>query len=436
MQVPTPDDGPAESIYLAFFGKYEPHPSRVRTAVRKAHEAKQFEHAIRLVEAALINGQSQPWMYEVLALTMEMAGRPAADIERVSLSMADFGTVSYDSLLQSAKYLGSFDAPEAALRMLRQAASIKPEREEAYLMALPIAEQGGNPADVIWASGGILAASWGPQAETARTRAKSVARVAVARLRRSSDAAERDLAEELSAALADAETPDIRITLQWNGAADLDLEVAEPQDTVCSFKQSETTGGGLLLGDGFGPSNSEETYLCPRGFTGEYEVRIQPASGTPTGGRATVTVSVRQRDGSVKTQRQTLAIGSDPVGFAFTLPAGRRQQPRDLSNVASVPARPVAGGRLPRVPDREPGQRAGAAAVAPIVRTVAEGSALSGSAVVSPDRRYVRLGMQPWFSTITDIQQFTFVGQGAAEAGQQGGANAGQAGPNAPAAGQ
>jgi hypothetical protein len=45
---------------------------------------------------------------------------------------------------------------------------------------------------------------------------------------------------------------------------------------------------------------------------------------------------------------------------------------------------------------------------------------LNAAAVVSPDRRYVRLAVSPVFSTITDVFTFSFVG------GATGGAPAGR----------
>ncbi len=40
-------------------------------------------------------------MYEILAVTMEAAGRPQEDVDRVILSVADFGNASYDTMMYS-----------------------------------------------------------------------------------------------------------------------------------------------------------------------------------------------------------------------------------------------------------------------------------------------------------------------------------------------
>ena len=51
-----------------------------------------------------------------------------------------------------------------------------------------------------------------------------------------------------------------------------------------------------------------------------------------------------------------------------------------------------------------------AAAQQPVIAVLSEGTNLSIQAVVSPDRRYVRLTVVPFFSQIGDVQEFTFEG--------------------------
>ncbi|MEC7695553.1 MAG: hypothetical protein VYA11_00490, partial [Planctomycetota bacterium] len=51
-----------------------------------------------------------------------------------------------------------------------------------------------------------------------------------------------------------------------------------------------------------------------------------------------------------------------------------------------------------------------AAAQAPVIVVLAEGTTLSVQAVVSPDRRYVRLTLVPFFSEIRGVNEFTFEG--------------------------
>ncbi|MFP6694234.1 MAG: hypothetical protein VB875_14525, partial [Pirellulales bacterium] len=52
-----------------------------------------------------------------------------------------------------------------------------------------------------------------------------------------------------------------------------------------------------------------------------------------------------------------------------------------------------------------------AAAQAPVIAVLAEGTTLSVQAVVSQDRRFVRLTLIPFFSDIQDVSTFTFTGK-------------------------
>lgn len=51
-----------------------------------------------------------------------------------------------------------------------------------------------------------------------------------------------------------------------------------------------------------------------------------------------------------------------------------------------------------------------AAALQPVIVVLSEGTFMTVQAVVSPDRRYVRLTVVPYFSQIGDVQEFTFQG--------------------------
>lgn len=58
-----------------------------------------------------------------------------------------------------------------------------------------------------------------------------------------------------------------------------------------------------------------------------------------------------------------------------------------------------------------------AAAHQPVVVVLSEGTSLSVQAVVSPDRRFVRLTLIPFFSSIGDVSTFTFTGRTSSDSG-------------------
>ncbi len=79
-----------EVVWDGYFAKNIPQPKAVRIATRRLMNQRKYDHVIALIGAALRHRQCQPWMYEGLALAMEAAGRPKADIERAIMSAVDF----------------------------------------------------------------------------------------------------------------------------------------------------------------------------------------------------------------------------------------------------------------------------------------------------------------------------------------------------------
>jgi general secretion pathway protein D len=71
------------------------------------------------------------------------------------------------------------------------------------------------------------------------------------------------------------------------------------------------------------------------------------------------------------------------------------------------------------------GGRGGAVGFQPIVQSFPEGRMMSATAVVSADRRYVRVAVSPIFSQVGDVQTFTFAGQAQPVTGTGGGTGTG-----------
>ncbi|PHS02893.1 MAG: general secretion pathway protein GspD [Blastopirellula sp.] len=74
-----------------------------------------------------------------------------------------------------------------------------------------------------------------------------------------------------------------------------------------------------------------------------------------------------------------------------------------VANVSDTTQRPFVTSVIPVVGDF-------AAAQQPVIVVLNEGTSLSVQAVVSPDRRFVRLTLVPFFSTIGNVEEFTFEG--------------------------
>lgn len=395
-----PDEDPG-AFWRSYFKANRPAAGSVQARVRELNEAGRHDHVVGLIEAALINGQSQPWMYEILALSMSAVGRPQAEVERVVLSLSDFGQADYDSICQSARYLLSFGRDEAALRMLKQAAAMAPARGDAYLLAIPAVERTQSYEDALWALPAALDELWGEGTEATRAKVRSLGLSMADRLK---GAGRDEQAAKLRAAVTTAAAPDLEVVLEWDGDADLDLLVTDPGGETCDFANPVTSGDGRLLKDGFGPVSPEERYVCPKGFPGDYLIEVVSAGGVPVGGRATLTVRTRTADGVSERKTAVRVGGETPASVRVSLSEGRRDAPRPVSAAAAVKPRPRV-----RVAQADAPQRAGAA-VGSVVQTVREGATLNAAGVVSADRRYVRLGLNPWFSSLVDVETFSFIG--------------------------
>lgn len=414
---------------------------------------------IAAIHAALAHGDSRPWMYDVLALTMRIAGRPQSEIERVLLSRIDFTAADVPSMLYSAAYLTRFGAEEQALKLYRQVSELAPARPEPYVLGLKLARRLKDYEALRWAVTGILTTAWTEDHERLHRRAENAALEAQQQLRQAGRDRE---ADRLQQAVRRALQRDLVLRLTWSGGGDLDLLVEEPTGTTCSVATPQTRGGGVLVHDGYGPDqeNCYENYVCPLGGSGIYKVRIRHVWGRIVGKRARLTV-IRYK-GTEKESRRTFPIplGGEDRLVRLTLAEGRRRR------LAAVPERePVRRDRRHRslrhkVGRLGPGARQagrdfgesrrrlgqlqfpgggaglggggfGTVGLQPVVTVIPEGVSMGALAVVSGDRRYVRLSTAPFFTAISNVATFSFfqAGGGGVGGGGGGGNQGGGGGP-------
>jgi hypothetical protein len=408
--------------------------------VLRLHKAGQHEQVIACIEGALLNGQSHPWMYSALALAMEKAGRPRSDIERVLLSGVDFSAVNVANILYSASFLTSFGAKDRALELYRQASQVDPLRLEPYVLGLKLARENSDPAAVEWAATGILRRAWNKDYQTLHRDAEATLLDMQAELRRDGRAAE---AERLGRSLDAARQRDLVIELSWSGKADLDLLVEEPSGAVCSSDNPTTTGGGIFVHDGLGTDVNDafDKYVCPQGISGDYRAIVRHVGGDVVGKRALLRVIRYQGTPREVEQKFVVQLADQDKVIRVSLQHGRLQTLTENLILDAQRDEPRVGGgrqpelgarrrRLPRSGDELDSSRqlTGNAAVGyqPVISLISQGVQFNTLAVISGDRRYVRLAVNPIFSVITDVQTFSFINGG--NAGGGGGAAGGGAG--------
>ncbi len=413
--------GTPDEIWQDYFKKRKPKPSAVRGIVLKLHNAKQHDHVIACIGAALVNNQAQPWMYEVLALSMEIAGYPKEDVERAIYSAVDLSGLNFQNVMMSAAYLTRFDRQEAALHMYRQASRVAKTRPEPYVMGLKLARRLNDYDAIQWGISGVLMYAWTKDHNALHKQAEDMALVAEEELRK---AGRRDEADAMRTALVQAKQRDLTLRLTWNGVGDLDLLVEEPPGSVCSFENPQTIGGGALVHDGYGPEqeNCYEQYVCAFGMPGTYRVRIRHMFGEVVGKRAKLTI-VRYQGTERETKRElTVKLAEDDQVIRLSLEHGRREELADVSPASRIRSTAPRRRSLLQMVGRLDAESRRAAqefgtsrenvGYQPLITTLSEGVTLSALAVVSGDRRYVRLTTVPNFSNITDVFTFSFTGGG------------------------
>ena len=394
-------------------------------------------------------------MYDTLAMSMKIAGRPQKDIERVLLSRIDFTTTDIPGLLYSAAFLARLEAPGQALRMYRQAATLAPDRPEPYVLGLKIARQMKDYEATAWACSGILENVWTDDRKQRHLDAEDALTDALKELETGNQKAE---ADKLKKTVAESRRRDLIMRLEWSGNGDLDLAVEEPihsetQASVCSVLNQRSPGGGRFTHDGYGPApeNCYDEYVCVRGMSGDYRARISHSSGDIVGKRCQLIVTRYQGTREELVRKVDVPLDKPEKVVRISLNDGRRQEPlvipeEDLapssldrrsrservvrlsergSGVIGVgPRVPAGDGRIQQAGGIPQGFRLPAGSFTagigyqPVIGFVSSGVSLTATAVVSADRRYVRMALAPVFSALTEIQTFSFQG-GQQQGGQQ-----------------
>jgi hypothetical protein len=439
-KTPLPDlplDLPGKDLkagWREYFQNNTPDTEQVARLVVQLHDAKRDADVVAVLEAAILNGQSQGWMYEVLAVAMQVIGRPQADIERVLLSAVDFSTVDVPNMLLSAAYLSKFGLHTRALSLYRQATQLSPSHPEAYVLGLKLARDAKDADGIEWAAAGILTQAWGKDHETLHQLADDAVAEGVQLLKKPES---KERLKQFQAKIADARQRDIVLKLTWNGDADLDLIVEEPLGTICSRQHKFSRGGGVLVHDGFGPKpqNAYELYVCPMAVAGKYKVTIHYVLGNVVAKQFKLTIIRHQGTPQETTSSQVETLAGVDTYLSFGLISGRRTDlAAEVPVTANIP-RPAQQDRYKvvsdiRQADYTPEDQARRieqvrrsevyrqnfggfrAAVQPVIQNFSEGVHMSAMAVVSPDRRYVRLSLAPTFTAITDVFTFSFAGSG------------------------
>lgn len=317
-------DLPAEEIWERYF--QEKHPDEeIRKIIQRLQKTRKFKQIIAALQAAMLAGQPKPWMYEVLALSMEIEKYPKKEIERMLLSMTDFNATDIPNLLASATYLLRLGALEQALNVYRQVSELQPNRPEPYLLGMKLAAKLNDVDAILWSTTGVLTHYWLDDYKIRHEKSLELLAQTELKLEKAkSYSVLKSLQESRTRAL----KRDLQLKLEWSGDADLDLIINEPLGTVCSFSNRLTQAGGALLHDGVGPKqeNCYEEYVCAFAASGYYTVTVSHSTGKIVGNRARLVVT--RYAGTEKESRNVVNVIFDKKEkkYKISLHHGRRSE--------------------------------------------------------------------------------------------------------------
>jgi hypothetical protein len=316
----------------------------------------------------------------------------------------------------------------------------------------------GDVDAIQWASTGILSQAWTSDEMKVPERAYRVAKATHERLLAEGKKQE---AEALEAAVSKARRRDCLVVASWTGDADIDLSVEEPAGTVCSTRQPRTTSGGVHLGDVASNTGNaatrasakglSEAYVCNEAFDGVYRVLLRKVWGRPTGDKVTIDIYTNFGTDKQRVIHEQINVREKNALVMFDVNDGRRTDALPEAQVAHIAKaqnavnKQILAQQLAGLEDSDaardfamalamanggpnrPFFRRGAVGYRPQIDRFPEGAGFQATAVISADRRYVRVSPMPFFSQINEVSTFNFVtGQGGVQqGGGQGGGGVG-----------
>ena len=264
-----------------YYRKHDESPEALREKVTLLNWYKKFADVQAILVAYLTYRpkSAQPWMYTALGLAIEEnKGKPeetrlmfkyAADAARMSQNPNHLVSVA-DVLLLRKQY-------DLVGPLLDQAMEKVPHRAEPMLMSILLAQATKDPKRMADSVEKLLSQGWPGNDEVLRRNARrDVERLA----RTLREEGRGDEADAMLARLPDAEARDLFIRLSWTGDADFDMAVAEPLGATATYLTPRTVFGGSIVKNGYG-RHPEEVYVCPRGFDGDYAIKIETIYNNP-----------------------------------------------------------------------------------------------------------------------------------------------------------
>ncbi|QDU63536.1 hypothetical protein Pan216_44160 [Planctomycetes bacterium Pan216] len=430
------EEPPRADDWQSHFKSHRESSAAIQWAVHLLTTHGYHDHAARLLEGVLQQGPPATWMYEALGYSLFLAGEDPERVEEALLSLVDLRPDQLPTRLRVASRLAQLGRTVAAKELLRDSMERFPGALAVHELAFELAAHTDDLDLLASSANHVLGNEWPGHRQDVHERMRQRLASYQGQLRRRQ---ERGQAQRLSEIAQRVRERDLEIMLRWAGEADLDLNVVEPTQSLCSPLWPQGEGGGVLAGD---HRPNEERYVAVEGFPGDYDVFVRRVWGKPTGGRVTLDV-VRHRgtDREVR-ERHTIAMEDLDKPVTVNLADGRRTEPLRVDPQADHPlvaAEERGDGISPRMRLRQLVEQgafaqiapirpspplaqsaflggvtsnvsAGAVAFDPVVTVVNDGTTLQVQSAVSADRRFVRMQLSPIIQSIEGFRTTTVSG--------------------------
>jgi hypothetical protein len=286
-------------------------PDRLREIVRLLNLNGKTRDVHAALRGYLSNhpNDAEPWMYEALALAIEMNQGSPADVKTALNYAADLAQRSHNPnyLVSVADKLLLKGYYERVGALLDEAAAKLAHRAEPLVMSINLAQKTKDPRRIAESIERLLALGWPGQDDYFRTESRNQADLLAKSLREEGRGGE---ADALLAKVTNSEARDLYVRLTWDGDADFDLAVKEPLGATASYQTPRTVFGGSVIKNGYG-SHPEEVYVCPRAFDGDYEIRIDTIYTNPSKPVTRLTLETITHEGTDHEQKQVTNLAPD-----------------------------------------------------------------------------------------------------------------------------
>jgi hypothetical protein len=267
----------------------------------------------------------EPWMYEALGLALKMNDGSEADRKKAFNYAADLAQKSHNPnhLTSVADRLFLEGYLDRVGPLLDEAMPMVPHRVDPIIMSINLAQKTKDPIRMGDSVDRLLSLGWPGRDEYFRIEAGAQVDRMVKQLRAENKNAEADLLEKK---LEESSARDLFVRLSWDGYADYDLSVAEPYGVTAGFEMPRTVFGGAMIKNGYG-KQPEEIYVCPRGFSGKYTIRVANIWSDPKSPVTRLTLEIITHEGTALEKKLTRNLKPDANNppTEVTLSEGRRK---------------------------------------------------------------------------------------------------------------